>query len=445
MIEPGRTIGNTPVVEALRRIARSPGLGHAYLLYGPEGVGKRRAALEFARAINCTCEDAGICESCKLMKDMKHPEVLFLEDAGRPRWLARHTVFARLGEEADTYADIVESLASKGYLEEPLPRPELPIAVDGFSIATAEIFGRGSVPSREAYTPVPVSERLRKEYESGDLSPGEFKLLQELYEYPLSAMPYRGAIPIAYITTRKGWKFVRAVQPFLSMRTMLGGKKVVIIDDAHRMSPEAQNCLLKTLEEPPADSVLVLVTSDRRSMFATIVSRCQNLRFTRLSGEEMDLAIRQLGANGGQALRLLAENSPGRYLELAMQDIETRLEQTGALFSEFLAGHPEAVFAFSRRVLDGAGSHRARQRQAVKQALELILFWLVQVMRARHGSPALDGPLGETLSRHAGEFSEEALLTAASEIEKTFGLIRFNVDLGLLLEAVLLKLGLGRL
>jgi DNA polymerase-3 subunit delta' len=66
-------------------------------------------------------------------------------------------------------------------------------------------------------------------------------------------------------------------------RPFEGRRRVVILDDADTVNPEAQNALLKTLEEPPAASTFILVTSRPDMLLPTVRSRCQRLRFGRLS------------------------------------------------------------------------------------------------------------------------------------------------------------------
>ena len=68
------------------------------MLLGPDGVGKRLAALAFARAVNCRCTgDVEKCESCRLFDSLNHPELLVLEDVTKPRWLCRSDVLKLAG------------------------------------------------------------------------------------------------------------------------------------------------------------------------------------------------------------------------------------------------------------------------------------------------------------------------------------------------------------
>jgi DNA polymerase III delta prime subunit len=442
--------GNAEVVRFLTGLAGSSSLGHAYLFCGPDGVGKRLVALEFARAINCRCgKGGGECDSCRLMRSLSHPEVLLLEDLSKPRWLRRSDVSGVTGEAEEvgngSYGDLIEGVFEKGYIEEPLPRTDRPMAVDGFNLNTDKLFGRGSVPSKECYTPGPVSEEIRKAFDRGDVDEGAYRLLRMLYEYPLSVMPYRGAIPIAYVAARKGWKFTRPIQPFLSVCSMLEGKKIVIIDDAHKMTAEAQNCLLKTLEEPPADSVLLLVTSDRQALFRTIVSRCQVVDFGRLTRPEMEGIARDLMGGGGEETGLLAslsENCPGRFLDLAMHDVRAELEALKTYFSDVAAGRFAAALRLSLGIIEAGGSHRRKQRRTVTEALELAGFWLAQVLRVKAGLPdVLAVPDYESaIAEQADAFERGALLGATECIEEALAVVRFNVDMRLLLDTTFLSI-----
>ncbi|MFC1800243.1 hypothetical protein ACFL2Z_04985 [Candidatus Eisenbacteria bacterium] len=476
-MEDKRIVGNAHVRKSLERVAGSPHLGHAYLFFGPDGIGKRLAATSFARAINCTCgagtptakgsgrgsgsgSGADLCESCRLMDAMNHPEFMVLQDLNKPRWIPRSRIREILnvgdgngggsagGEWLDTYTGLLAGLLEKGYLEEPLPDTGTPLTVDGINLVTDKLFGRGSVPSKECYTPQPVSDEIRKSFDRGDLSEGEFNFLKMLFEFPLSVVPYRGAIPIAYVTTRKTWKFTRPIQPFLSVRTMLGGKKIVVIDDAHKMSAEAQNCILKTLEEPPPDSVLILVTSDKRALFETIVSRCQVVSFGRLTREETEEAVKGLLGEkweGTGLISALSENCPGRLLELALENIDERLENVKEFFSGVADGRLAGSFRLSGAVMESAGRHRRNEVfecPTVTEALELVGFWIAQVLRVGAGLPDTTGvpAYAEALKHHSQSFERDALLRASEHLERSFDLVRWNVDMRLLLDTTLLRI-----
>ena len=80
---------------------------------------------------------------------------------------------------------------------------------------------------------------------------------------------------------------IRNLQKEIQEKPIISNKKVYIIDDADLMTKEAQNCLLKTLEEPPEFAVIILIGSNENAFLPTIKSRCMILHFNRLSDSEI--------------------------------------------------------------------------------------------------------------------------------------------------------------
>ncbi|WP_417722302.1 DNA polymerase III subunit delta' [Salipiger sp.] len=125
---------------------------------------------------------------------------------------------------------------------------------------------------------------------------------------------------------------VRALKGFFTLSATDGGRRVVIVDSADEMNPNAANALLKLLEEPPARTTLLLVSHQPSRLLPTIRSRCRELRLTPLGASDMEEAIRQAGADiapaeaaalaelsagsVGAAMRLLTQNGLGLYGDL---------------------------------------------------------------------------------------------------------------------------------
>ena len=80
---------------------------------------------------------------------------------------------------------------------------------------------------------------------------------------------------------------IRDMQARIVEKPIISSKKVYIIDDADLMSEESQNCLLKTLEEPPEYAMIILIASNETKMLQTIKSRCVIIRFEDLTNEEI--------------------------------------------------------------------------------------------------------------------------------------------------------------
>ncbi|MBI5188047.1 MAG: hypothetical protein HZA07_03110 [Nitrospirae bacterium] len=85
---------------------------------------------------------------------------------------------------------------------------------------------------------------------------------------------------------------IRAIDNTLSFKPFEGRKKVVIVDEADNMNPYAANAFLKTLEEPPEDSLIILISSSPDRLPDTIKSRCSRVNFTPLPSEACEKVIK---------------------------------------------------------------------------------------------------------------------------------------------------------
>jgi DNA polymerase-3 subunit delta' len=158
-------------------------------------------------------------------------------------------------------------------------------------------------------------------------------------------------------------------------RPFEGRRRVVIVDDADAVLIEAQNALLKTLEEPPSASTFVLVTSRPDVLLPTVISRCQRLRFGRLSAADVaDVLIRQHGyaATEAHAAASAADGSVGAALEGGSEDFaEAREAAVGLLQGVASSVDPRRRLDSAKRLI-GAGADRdglARRLRAVSSLL----------------------------------------------------------------------------
>ena len=107
------------------------------------------------------------------------------------------------------------------------------------------------------------------------------------------------------------------IQAPIGFKALEGRHKVFVVAEAERMTEEAENALLKTLEEPPPHSLLLLLASRREPMVGTVISRCQVVRFRPLATEHVERILVERHAMDPAEARVLArlcEGSPGRAL-----------------------------------------------------------------------------------------------------------------------------------
>ncbi len=105
------------------------------------------------------------------------------------------------------------------------------------------------------------------------------------------------------------------IQHRLQLRPVLGRRQVVIIPDADQLHGAAANALLKTLEEPTAKTVLILIASNAENLPRTVVSRCTPVQFNRVPAADLNHALKNRGVTDAQRRKTivaLADGSPGR-------------------------------------------------------------------------------------------------------------------------------------
>jgi DNA polymerase-3 subunit delta' len=156
----------------------------------------------------------------------------------------------------------------------------------------------------------------------------------------------------------------------LALKPARGGRKIAVVDDADDLNEESANCFLKTLEEPPPRSLLILVSTSPDAQLPTIRSRCQTLRFDPLSESEVAEVLRRIGAaptdEDASRMAALGDGSVGLSVESASPEwgeFRDRLER--ALLAEPVRSSTlaEEVLAF----IEEAGKDAARRRsRAVK-------------------------------------------------------------------------------
>ncbi|HVR84058.1 MAG TPA: AAA family ATPase [Planctomycetota bacterium] len=211
--------------------------------------------------------------------------------------------------------------------------------------------------------------------------------------------------------------------------------RAVIFDDAHRMSEEAMNALLKTLEEPPDRTLLILVTCVADRLLGTIRSRCQTIHFAPISDEELlRHAVERLMVGGDEAAAatILAEGSIAALTELAPKIGDLRAAATD-LQTRVLSGELNAVIEALGKIRD-----TEQARLEAKRKFRLLAHSLREVLRARSGvTPSLASP--EFIER-MGKFDDDEILDRIETLIDHERKIDLNANVALTVEDALLRL-----
>ncbi len=113
-------------------------------------------------------------------------------------------------------------------------------------------------------------------------------------------------------------EYIRALVEKVIEKPIVSNRKVYIINDADKMTDEAQNCLLKTLEEPPEFITIILISSNENALFNTIKSRCMKVKFNNIPNKDLyDYSINVIGYdNISENLLNTFEGSIGKAIKL---------------------------------------------------------------------------------------------------------------------------------
>lgn len=263
-------VGQKPAIRILQRIIASKKIASAYLFWGPEGVGKKMAAISMAQALNCEKKEidaCGKCISCKAIEKNNYGDLIVLEP--------------------------------------------------------------------------------------------------------------KGPIQSLHIGT------IREMQGFVSLRSFYEGWKVVVIDDAERMTEEAAASLLKILEEPPERTLFILVSSRPENIVKTILSRCQAVRFLPLTKEvERKILEEHLAPSPWCEVRDEILAISGGSVKKAMTFLTPERE---AWRKEILnwGANTNNIFSISQKILQGGD--RDGKQDFIMDTLHLIFTWFRDILFIKKG------------------------------------------------------------
>ncbi|MCS5696866.1 DNA polymerase III subunit delta' [Desulfofundulus thermocisternus] len=233
---------------------------------------------------------------------------------------------------------------------------------------------------------------------------------------------------------------VREVLRLITLSPFQGQRQVFVVEQSDLMTREAANCLLKTLEEPPAGTVLILISDRPHALLPTIISRCQVLTFQPLLPEQVSVILKRVTDAPDEEVELLSRFSggcPGRAVRLA--------------------GTEGGYFGLRQRMLElAAGLNRASLAEALQRAaavagdkedaltcLELFLLWYRDLLVCKEtGTPELlfNRDLFPLIDREARIYSRGQLLRVIKEIEKTRDSLLANVNTRLAMEMLFMRL-----
>ncbi|MHB8598563.1 MAG: DNA polymerase III subunit delta' [Ktedonobacteraceae bacterium] len=231
---------------------------------------------------------------------------------------------------------------------------------------------------------------------------------------------------------------IRALQSDSARRTLEGRRNIFIIEDAHEMNPMAANCLLKTLEEPESDVVLLLTVPDAGLLLPTILSRVQQVMMHLLTTSQIKTALEQQWEIEPQEAALIAALAAGRmgWAIQAAEDEDMLTERKAQL--ETLSKLPTVSkvqrFDIAQRL--------SADTEKVRAVLELWLLWWRDMVLAANTCLDLtvNVDMRDTLKQQAAKVGTSESERMVRAILGTMEALDQNVNPRAALEVLMLDL-----
>jgi len=230
---------------------------------------------------------------------------------------------------------------------------------------------------------------------------------------------------------------IRNLKRESSYKLYEGRKKVWIIEEADKFGLAAANSILKILEEPPPQAVLILISQTKEGLLPTILSRCEVIRFFPLPLQEIEKIIAKQLPQGSDKIHILAKLAQGRVeeaLHLTKEEntLKIREELLNALRKNM---NLEEIFKLAAQWANYKGKE-------LQRIFDMILFWFRDILILRQGGEKwlINYDKVEELAREKDKYSVKEIKRIMESIEKARYYLKSNVNQKLVLEALWLKL-----
>ena len=233
---------------------------------------------------------------------------------------------------------------------------------------------------------------------------------------------------------------IRALQKDAGYKPFEGTRKVYIIDHAEVMRPEAANALLKTLEEPSTDCMIILVTANVYALLPTVISRCQFVRFVSLGIGTLTGLLeekKQLSSERARLIASLSEGCPGRALSMDTEDALEKRDAVERLLTTISSDLQDVRILFEQAEMLMA------DKNDVQEYLDIMLVWYRDMYLLHEQGDAdliANADAVSRLQQAAGQLSARHIQRLFETVYQTKMDLLRNANLQLSLEVMLFSL-----
>jgi len=236
---------------------------------------------------------------------------------------------------------------------------------------------------------------------------------------------------------------IREIKSIIYWRPLESRKKIFLINDAHKMTIEASNSLLKILEEPPEFAVLILITAEPEIILPTIISRCHRISFQPLRVEEQKEILTSMNLHLDnrhlEDILLLSPGSPGKTIELASN--LSKMKKKNRYIDWLIRTKPEQMVS---NIFSSRDNELTDIIESFLDFVEIMILWFRDILFFKLGlaQEMLCFPSRiDIIKEFAQYYSQEKIILILDDLAEIPERIEKHINPKILLENFIIRLG----
>lgn len=229
---------------------------------------------------------------------------------------------------------------------------------------------------------------------------------------------------------------VDEIQEIVYVKPYESKKKIIILNEAHKMTDQAANTFLKTLEEPPVDTVIILTTVNSSLIIPTIVSRCQIIKFDRISDCEVKKILMDKYSVDDQKAALITGYSKG-IVQRAVNILQERVnilqlrEEIVDMIDNLLKNGKSEVFEYEK--------YFDKHKDDIDDILEILMTWFRDISFYQVGAieQIINIDIISLIEKHSAKTDRKRCAEVYEVFQNTYDDVKSNVNYKLAIDNML--------
>jgi DNA polymerase-3 subunit delta' len=231
---------------------------------------------------------------------------------------------------------------------------------------------------------------------------------------------------------------IRNLQKTLAFKPVESTRRICLIDQADKMNPAAANSLLKTLEEPSAETLIILISARPEALLTTVLSRCQRLPFSRLPQSCIESTLISQRSYTQKEAHIIAALADGSFQLALDRDPAYYLERRIEILKNVTALSPGSILPLME-----LAKELSAEKETIPDTLELLQAFYRDLLLYQHNLPEeyfINIDLQDKIRRIAAQENTTSILNKLDAVNQCHNNHERNVNPQLNMEVLLLRL-----